>query len=179
MNEQERATVLAALRLWQQDGLTTDVDVLAIATNQGEFGLLDSAEIDRLCERLNAGDDPSAPQIRELARSQYAREGEIEIDDDAEVSFAHDHERGEPCHNADPDGAYVQAWVWVDLAGGREPPASEASGEESDLLTSLRWALDVIDDNTDEDERTGHGDPDDLFAAYYRTAREAITKAER
>ena len=122
MNEQERSTILAALRLWQQtslDGSGTDVDVLAIATNQGEFGLLGAAEIDQLCERLNAGDDPNAARVRELARTQYEREGEIEIDDDAGVSFAHDHERGEPCHNADPDGAYVQAWLWVDLEAGR------------------------------------------------------------
>ncbi len=93
--------------------------MLAIATNEGEFGLLDAAEIDQLCERLNAGDDPNAPQLGELARSQYAREGEIEIDDDAEVSIAHDHGRGGPCHNADPDGAYVQAWLWVDLKAGQ------------------------------------------------------------
>lgn len=120
MNKQERATILAALRLWQQDGSATDVDVLAIATNEGEFGLLDAAEVDQLCERLNIGTaDADTEQIRELARSQYEREGEIEIDDDAEVSFAHDHERGEPCHNADPDGAYVQAWLWVDLEAGR------------------------------------------------------------
>jgi hypothetical protein len=38
---------------------------------------------------------------RELAKTQYHREGEIEIDDNAKVS------RG------DDPGAYVQAWVWI------------------------------------------------------------------
>jgi hypothetical protein len=120
MNEQERATILAALRLWQREPGPLPDELMDIATNQGDFGLLDAAEVDQLCERLNIGTaDANAPQARELARIQYAREGEIEIDDDAEVSFAHDHERGEPCHNADPDGAYVQAWVWVDLEAGQ------------------------------------------------------------
>jgi len=39
------------------------------------------------------------------AREQYARDGEIEIDDDAEVSRSTDDILA---------GAYVQAWVWVE-----------------------------------------------------------------
>ncbi len=119
MNERERATVLAALRSWQRDPGPRPKDLIDIATNGSKHEALTVEQIDELCERLNAGEDPNAPQIRELARSQYARDGEIEIDDDAEVSFGHDHERGEPCHNADPDGAYVQAWLWVDLEAGQ------------------------------------------------------------
>ena len=117
MNDRERATTLAALRFWQSDGSDPNGEVLDIATNHGEFGLLDSDEIDQLYERLNTGDgdDGERARVRELARSQYARDGELEIDDNAEVSYAHNHERGEPCHNADPDGAYVAAWVWIDL----------------------------------------------------------------
>lgn len=42
--------------------------------------------------------------IRELARDKYARDGELEIDATATVSEGSD------------DGAYVQAWVWVDLS---------------------------------------------------------------
>ncbi len=119
MNDRERATVLAALRLWQQT-LPAGIDsgLMDIAREGHRFSELDSEEIGDLCERLNTH-DANETRIVELARSQYAREGEIEIDDDAEVSFAHDHERGEPCHNADPDGAYVQAWLWVDLEAGR------------------------------------------------------------
>jgi hypothetical protein len=41
-------------------------------------------------------------EFRSAARNQYGSEGEIEIDANATVS------RGED------NGAYVQAWVWVD-----------------------------------------------------------------
>lgn len=40
----------------------------------------------------------------EKAQGQYARDGEIEIDNDAEVSRA---------DKVIANGAYVQAWVWV------------------------------------------------------------------
>ena len=40
-------------------------------------------------------------RYRDQAREEWVREGEIEIDDDAEVSISED------------GGAYVQAWVWV------------------------------------------------------------------
>lgn len=49
-------------------------------------------------------------RIRELAKSQYHREGECEVDDNAQVSL---------CEGGDP-GAYVQAWVYVDLAEEEE-----------------------------------------------------------
>lgn len=42
-------------------------------------------------------------QIREMAKEAYQREGTLEIDSNAVVS------RG------DDNGAYVQAWVWVDF----------------------------------------------------------------
>lgn len=38
------------------------------------------------------------------AKSIYHREGEIEVDDTAEIS-----------ESPDGDGAYVQAWVWVPI----------------------------------------------------------------
>ena len=42
--------------------------------------------------------------IIDLAKEQYHREGECEIEDSAIVSEGSD------------NGAYVQAWVWVDFA---------------------------------------------------------------
>jgi hypothetical protein len=39
----------------------------------------------------------------EQARTEYVRDGEIEIDEDAEVSIA----------SSNPQGAYIQAWVGV------------------------------------------------------------------
>ena len=46
---------------------------------------------------------------REMAKEQYHVDGEIEIDPDAPVSRC-------DCDNCvkHEDGAYVQAWVWVD-----------------------------------------------------------------
>jgi hypothetical protein len=41
--------------------------------------------------------------IVELAQKQHYKDGELEVDMDAEVS------------EGDDNGAYVQAWVWVDF----------------------------------------------------------------
>ena len=54
--------------------------------------------------------------FRKAARDQYQREGEIEIDDSAIVSDSE-------------DGAYVQAWVWVDRS---DLPAEFRKEEEAD-----------------------------------------------
>ena len=50
---------------------------------------------------------PKAPprsEIRAMAKDRWHRDGEIEIDDNAKVSVS-----------GDGEGAYVQAWVWVDF----------------------------------------------------------------
>ena len=52
--------------------------------------------------------------FRRAAKHYHHDEGNIEIDDDAKVSHAHNHDADAPCHNADDHGAYVQAWVWVE-----------------------------------------------------------------
>ena len=44
-------------------------------------------------------------EYRAVAREQYEKDREIEIDDSAEVS------RGD--RNTGEEGAYVVAWVWV------------------------------------------------------------------
>ncbi|MDG9928774.1 MULTISPECIES: hypothetical protein [unclassified Pseudomonas] len=54
-------------------------------------------------------------QFRVAATEQWHREGEVEIDENAVVSIGED------------DGAYVQAWVWVDridLSPAVETPAA-------------------------------------------------------
>ena len=48
-------------------------------------------------------------EYRQKARAQYGKDGEIEIDDDADIS--RDSRPETPVHLE--DGAYVQAWVWV------------------------------------------------------------------
>ena len=49
----ELATILAALRFWQEQD-APPAHQYDIATDCGEFEPLDSDEIDALCERLNA-----------------------------------------------------------------------------------------------------------------------------
>lgn len=49
-------------------------------------------------------------EYRLRAREQFGRDGEVEIDDSAEVS--RDAERYGTTPAGDP-GAYVAAWVWV------------------------------------------------------------------
>jgi hypothetical protein len=56
------------------------------------------------------GEAPSQEELRRLsivqmARKAHAVDGVCEISDDAEVS------------DGDDNGAYVQAWVWVDFQG--------------------------------------------------------------
>lgn len=49
------ATVLAALRSWQQGGHCIADELMDVATNCGDYDILDDAEIDALCERMNLG----------------------------------------------------------------------------------------------------------------------------
>lgn len=52
INDREFATVLAALRCYQEFGCSAE----DIATNGGEFEPLSDDEIDALCEGLNLGE---------------------------------------------------------------------------------------------------------------------------
>lgn len=59
LDEAEFATVLAALRYYQQEGMgepcNRSDDIQAIATNDDMVTSLDDEGIDILCERLNLG----------------------------------------------------------------------------------------------------------------------------
>jgi hypothetical protein len=57
LNDRELALVLAALRHWQEshDGRLTNSALWEIATDGGKFQALGYEEIERLCQRLNAG----------------------------------------------------------------------------------------------------------------------------
>jgi len=58
----------------------------------------------QLVSAVNDSKEPKKyKRIRDRARNCYASEGYIEIDDDAPISLS------------GPDGAYVAAWVWVDI----------------------------------------------------------------
>lgn len=68
LTAEELATVLAALRYWQNDMDDPSIggDLYDVATNGGEFEHLSADEVDALCERLNAGDD----QVRVLVAAE-------------------------------------------------------------------------------------------------------------
>lgn len=57
LTDRELATVLAALRYWQDaDAKRVPIsEIKAIATDGGIYERLDENEIDALCERLNGG----------------------------------------------------------------------------------------------------------------------------
>lgn len=61
IDDAEHASILAALRFWQQHGMgdpDNRSDALhEVATNGNRVISLDGEEIDRLCERLNGVDD--------------------------------------------------------------------------------------------------------------------------
>ena len=67
MTDQEHATVLAALRFYQHEGLADDPDLrpeaihdIATGGNTNFATGLDGSGIDALCERLNTGDENDA-----------------------------------------------------------------------------------------------------------------------
>lgn len=60
--------------------------------------------LESLRDELTVQRDDNDEWIRALAVEQWAKDGEIEFDDGAIVSGCE-------------DGAYVQAWVWVDFPG--------------------------------------------------------------
>ena len=53
MDSRQLATVLAALRYWQREGLLNSGAECEIAADCGEIEPLSSMEIDHLCELLN------------------------------------------------------------------------------------------------------------------------------
>lgn len=59
LTDRQHATVLAALRLWQEQlasGLIPKPETLTIASNEGRLTPLCEAEIDQLCEELNTAE---------------------------------------------------------------------------------------------------------------------------
>jgi hypothetical protein len=110
LTERQHATILAALRFYQEEGL--DELPNDIATDCGTVKALDDAEIDALCEEINhsglefgqcvqiLGEDDSDPYV--AAALDHVRDGELEVDVPTIVS------RGED------DGAYVMSWIWIE-----------------------------------------------------------------
>lgn len=100
------------MNLWEIEKLaallkgTTDPDLTFVAS--------------ALAEIIKEESDPYHVKMTNAYRSGVAqKDGEIEIDADAEVSFGED------------DGAYVMAWVWVtDEEAGIESPDEDEDDDE-------------------------------------------------
>jgi hypothetical protein len=66
-----------------------------------------------------------------LARSEHQENGQVEIDDNAQLSEGAD------------NGCYVQAWVWVDFASTRfdEEKTKKTKGEDCQCGKTTRTAV--------------------------------------
>lgn len=121
------ATILAALRYWQQDLEANEEP--PISEHFQEHTHLSTEEIDELCESLNFGDGEEInpltavrhETIRLLAQEQHASD-EIEIDSDAAVS--------EGCGN----GAYVTVRIWTSFDGTPLDKTPEEEPDDSEVL---------------------------------------------
>ena len=80
INNRELSTVLAALRYWQREGLHSSGHERDIATDEGLYQAMTSAEIDALADRLNsdgssiAGDGDDRKRLQALAPSCWMTE---------------------------------------------------------------------------------------------------------
>jgi hypothetical protein len=129
LDDRQHATILAALRFWQEREQTDERNrsgaIADIATNGGTLEPLRLHEIDDLCESFNGGAcdqvdalvhfavDDSNPYVR-AARERT--DEELEIDDRPLLSKPEDE-----------GGAWVSAWMWVtDEEAGIEEDGGES-----------------------------------------------------
>ena len=81
VNDRELATILAALRLWQEQD-APPARQLDIATDCGELDPLDADEIDALCESINGDGELPAQLLSALERAVAANNPDGESRDD-------------------------------------------------------------------------------------------------
>jgi hypothetical protein len=83
LGSRELATVLAALRYWQREGLMSAGAEQDIATEGGAFRALPSYKIDDLCGRLNCGAPCAPDKALELVRTiaRFTKPGRTPDDD--------------------------------------------------------------------------------------------------
>jgi hypothetical protein len=90
--------------------------MLCSKCNQAFDSLLD----DGRCEDCHAQAEDRRLEIIELARNEHQQDGEVEIDDNAQLSEGND------------NGCYVQAWVWVEFAGTEYDKDKEENHERQE-----------------------------------------------
>src|ERR1039457_3492447 len=59
LDKRQTATILAALRYWQREGLMSSGHEQDIATEGNSMNALDAEDIDALCEQINVAPDPA------------------------------------------------------------------------------------------------------------------------
>lgn len=130
IDDEEHATILAALRLWQNEEALNAVspskqaDLLDIAGNGGEFQPLDIGGIDNLCERINTGPSDGVETIRNalgLAESFMAGFEDDEMQEGITESMAEIREA-------------------IEIAGGRNIPETPPIPEAAALKT---WTVEI------------------------------------
>ena len=73
-----------------------------------------------ICADCFAEADDRRQEIVELARNEHQKYGEVEIDDNAQLSEGND------------NGCYVQAWVWVSFEGTRFDKEKDQTDEQTE-----------------------------------------------
>src|ERR1039457_907270 len=59
LDKRQTATILAALRYWQREGLMSSGHEQDIATEGNSMNALDAEDIDALCEQINLAPEPA------------------------------------------------------------------------------------------------------------------------
>lgn len=151
LDSRELATVLAALRLWQQEIGEFHPDIkeehLDIATDGGTLDELTVAEIDSICHRINVADDQPLLDNSELivrARAMYQHttdDKQLLIYDDAVI---------DPL----PAGYWVEAYVWVS-SPDQDKPDGELDSIDPDL--GLDEETNDFENKVEADHVDNHG----------------------
>jgi hypothetical protein len=117
--------VLSKNESWFADGRPITL-IEAVTLAKGECNFTSDAYEAMKVHLKKAEDDAAEVRRADIllkARGEYQREGEIEIDDNAEIGESED------------NGVYVAAWVWVSFEGSKYDKENEIPYELSKIGT--------------------------------------------
>ncbi len=77
-DKRQSATILAALRYWQREGLMSSGHEQDIATDGNSMNALDAEEIDALCEQINRA-TPASSELLEWRKELRDEIGSIDL----------------------------------------------------------------------------------------------------
>lgn len=110
--------------MWMQIDDTQAAALLALATQEPAVAYLQ----DRIKHYQQACDPKVEARFREAAQ-EFAREGELEVDDEAVVSMG------------DSPGAYVMAWWWITNEEAGFPDEYETGSQDLEIKPPRQWAV--------------------------------------